>query len=197
MMHFLAVSMEKAEKGKLISSHIASDTDHAKTKAINEFTRKIKNADVYNFIGENLKGSPTEYPRQPSSGRVSAPDTRIHPSGNSTIAEEAGKVKLPGDERSFMVKPVEEAAGSDNLTTWQGETISRKQILDDVNSIFGATIKKDRIGKKGTNGWHNPKTDIIRTRMFGNPRTVMHEVDTLRQASEATERGAGAVEDSK
>lgn len=74
-----------------------------------------------------------------------------------------------------MARPVEEAAGSD-LTTWQGETISRKQILDDVNSIFGATIKKGRVGKKGTNGWYNPKTDIIRTRTFGDPRTVMHEL---------------------
>jgi len=69
----------------------------------------------------------------------------------------------------------EEATGND-LTTWQGETISRKQILDDVNNIFGATIKKGRVGKKGTNGWYNPKTDIIRTRTFGDPRTVMHEL---------------------
>lgn len=175
LLHQIAVSMDKTDKGKIISSSTAMDKPRHRNNAINQLSRDIKNADELIYVGENIRGRQSGYPLQPSSDRGSTPDTQLHPSGNSIVAEETGEVKLPGDERSFMVKPVEEAAGSD-LTTWQGETISRKQILDDVNSIFGATIKKGRVGKKGTNGWYNPKTDIIRTRTFGDPRTVMHEL---------------------
>lgn len=175
LLHQIAVSMDKTDKGKIISSSTAMDKPRHRNNAINQLSRDIKNADELIYVGENIRGRQSGYPLQPSSDRGSTPDTQLHPSGNSIVAEETGKVKLPGDERSFMARPVEEAAGSD-LTTWQGETISRKQILDDVNSIFGATIKKGRVGKKGTNGWYNPKTDIIRTRTFGDPRTVMHEL---------------------
>lgn len=175
LLHQIAVSMDKTDKGKIISSSTAMDKPRHRNNAINQLSRDIKNADELIYVGENIRGRQSGYPLQPSSDRGSTPDTRLHPSGNSIVAEETGKVKLPGDERSFMTRPVEEAAGND-LTTWQGETISRKQILDDVNSIFGATIKKGRVGKKGTNGWYNPKTDIIRTRTFGDPRTVMHEL---------------------
>lgn len=179
MLHQVIVSMDRTDKGKIISSHVASDTVKDKRKALKKFVADTKKADTILYVDQNisdkLKGGPTGYSRPPSGDRGSTLNTQLHPSGNSIVADETGKVKLPGDERSFMVKPVEEAAGSD-LTTWQGETISRKQILDDVNSIFGATIKKGRVGKKGTNGWYNPKTDIIRTRTFGDPRTVMHEL---------------------
>lgn len=175
LLHQIAVSMDKTDKGKIISSSTAMDKPRHRNNAINQLSRDIKNADELIYVGENIRGRQSGYPLQPSSDRVSTLDTQLHPSGNSIVAEEVGKVKLPGDERSFMARPLEEAAGND-LTTWQGETISRKQILDDVNSIFGATIKKGRVGKKGTNGWYNPKTDIIRTRTFGDPRTVMHEL---------------------
>lgn len=175
LLHQIAVSMDKTDKGKIISSSTAMDKPRHRNNAINQLSRDIKNADELIYVGENIRGRQSGYPLQPSSDRGSTPDTQLHPSGNSIVAEETGKVKLPGDERSFMARPVEEASGND-LTTWQGETISRKQILDDVNSIFGATIKKGRVGKKGTNGWYNPKTDIIRTRTFGDPRTVMHEL---------------------
>lgn len=179
MLHQVIVSMDRTDKGKIISSHVASDTVKDKRKALKKFVADTKKADTILYVDQNisdkLKGGPTGYSRPPSGDRGSTLNTQLHPSGNSIVAEEAGKVKLPGDERSFMARPVEEAAGND-LTTWQGETISRKQILDDVNSIFGATIKKGRVGKKGTNGWYNPKTDIIRTRTFGDPRTVMHEL---------------------
>lgn len=175
LLHQIAVSMDKTDKGKIISSSTAMDKPRHRNNAINQLSRDIKNADELIYVGENIRGRQSGYPLQPSSDRGSTPDTQLHPSGNSIVAEETGKVKLPGDERSFMARPVEEAAGND-LTTWQGETISRKQILDDVNSIFGATIKKGRVGKKGTNGWYNPKTDIIRTRTFGDPQTVMHEL---------------------
>lgn len=175
LLHQIAVSMDKTDKGKIISSSTAMDKPRHRNNAINQLSRDIKNADELIYVGENIRGRQSGYPLQPSSDRGSTPDTQLHPSGNFIVAEETGKVKLPGDERSFMARPLEDAAGND-LTTWQGETISRKQILDDVNSIFGATIKKGRVGKKGTNGWYNPKTDIIRTRTFGDPRTVMHEL---------------------
>lgn len=179
MLHQVIVSMDRTDKGKIISSHVASDTVRDKRKALKKFVADTKKADTILYVDQNisdkLKGGPTGYSRPPSGDRGSTLNTQLHPSGNSIVADETGKVKLPGDERSFIAKPVEEAAGSD-LTTWQGETISRKQILDDVNSIFGATIKKGRVGKRGTNGWYNPKTDVIRTRTFGDPRTVMHEL---------------------
>lgn len=175
LLHQIAVSMDKTDRGKIISSSTAMDKPRHRNNAVNQLSRNIKNADELIYVGENIRGRQSGYPLQPSSDRVSTPDTQLHPSGNSIVAEGTEKVKLPGDERSFMAKPVEEAAGSD-LTTWQGETISRKQILDDVNSIFGATIKKGRVGKKGTRGWYNPKTDVIRTRDFGDVRTLMHEV---------------------
>ena len=188
LLHQIAVSMDKTDKGKIISSSTAMDKPRHRNNAINQLSRDIKNADELIYVGENIRGRQSGYPLQPSSDRGSTPDTQLHPSGNSIVAEETGKVKLPGDERSFMTRPVEEAADND-LTTWQGETISRKQILDDVNSIFGATIKKGRVGKKGTNGWYNPKTDIIRTRTFGDPRTVMHELGHYKRFGNAYNKG--------
>lgn len=179
MLHQVIVSMDKADHGKIISSNVAADGPRHRGNAMRRFVYNTKNADSILYVDDSIMGKirarQSGDPLQASGDRVSPRDPSLHPSGNSIVAEETGKVKLPGDERSFMVKPVAEAAGSD-LTTWQGETISRKQILDDVNSIFGATIKKGRVGKKGTNGWYNPKTDIIRTRTFGDPRTVMHEL---------------------
>lgn len=180
MLHQVIVSMDRTDKGKIISSHIASDTVKDKRKALKKFVADTKKADTILYVDQNisdkLKGGPTGYSRPPSGDRGSTLNTQLHPSGNSIVADETGKVKLPGDERSFMVKTMDETTNADRLTTWQGETISRKQILDDVNDIFGATIKKGRVGKKGTRGWYNPKTDVIRTRDFGDVRTLMHEV---------------------
>lgn len=179
MLHQVIVSMDKADHGKIISSNVAADGPRHRGNAMRRFVYNTKNADSILYVDDSIMGKirarQSGDPLQASGDRVSPRDPSLHPSGNSIVADGTGKVKLPGDERSFMVKPVEEAAGSD-LTTWQGETISRKQILDDVNSIFGATIKKGRVGKKGTGGWYNPKTDVIRTRTFGDPRTVMHEL---------------------
>lgn len=146
IMHKVVVSLDAADKGKIITSHVAHDTTQSTGpgKAMRQMVSDIKKADAVLYVSDSLlnkRARLSEYPRPPVSDRVSTPDTRLHPSGNSIVADETGKVKLPGDERSFMARPVEEAAGSD-LTTWQGETISRKQILDDVNSISGLRSRR-------------------------------------------------------
>ena len=81
--------MEDGERGKIITSFVTPDrTSQSSTRAMKRFESVIKNANVISDISDNLRNSLSEYPWLPSSDRVSTPDTRLHPSGNSIIPQE-------------------------------------------------------------------------------------------------------------
>lgn len=68
-----------------------------------------------------------------------------------------------------------------NLTSGYGTQeryVSRKEILKNINDLFGANVKTGRLGKAGrdSSGWYRPHTDVIRTRDFGDIGTATHEL---------------------
>lgn len=85
---------------------------------------------------------------------------------------------MPGDERSFMARPVEEAAGSD-LTTWQGETISRKQILDDVNSISVPLSRRGVSARRALTAGITLKRTLYEQEHSGIPELLCMNLDTM------------------
>lgn len=68
-----------------------------------------------------------------------------------------------------------------NITSGYGTQeryVSRKEILKNINDLFGANVKTGRLGKAGrdSSGWYRPHTDVIRTRDFGDIGTATHEL---------------------
>lgn len=68
-----------------------------------------------------------------------------------------------------------------NLTSGYGTQeryVSRKEILKNINDLFGANVKTGRLGKavRDSSGWYRPHTDVIRTRDFGDIGTATHEL---------------------
>lgn len=55
-------------------------------------------------------------------------------------------------------------------------SVSRREILDAVNTLFNQRVKSGRLGKPGVRGWFNTKTDVIRTGAFGDIPAIMHEL---------------------
>ena len=162
--HKVIVSVDKADKGKIITSFVASDKYHKGQYAFNQLVKDIKKADTIIDIGDNVKASLSEYPRPASSDRVSAPDTRLHPSGNSIIPQEK-EFAMYGDISDLEY----------NNST-QGKPVSRREILDTIKDEFNKTIKHGRVGKKSAGGWFNNQTEAIRTQDFVDPRVITHEL---------------------
>ena len=57
-----------------------------------------------------------------------------------------------------------------------GRSVTRKEIIDAVNTLFNQRIKSGRLGKKGVGGWYNTYTDVIRSGNYGDFRVIMHEL---------------------
>lgn len=57
-----------------------------------------------------------------------------------------------------------------------GRNVTRKEIIDAVNTLFNQRIKSGRLGKKGVGGWYNTKTDVIRSGNYGEIPVIMHEL---------------------
>ena len=57
-----------------------------------------------------------------------------------------------------------------------GRAVSRREIIDSINNLFNQRVKTGRLGTKGTKGWYNPNSDVIRTGAYGDIPTMMHEL---------------------
>ena len=195
--HEVIVSIDNADKGKIISSHVASDKPRNRQNAIKKFISGTKNADDIVYIGDSIrnefnKGVLSEYPRTPTSDRVSTLDTQLHPSSDLNISNGVEKVNRMNDipmaddvQRNIVTDHMRtgrlDTDTQSNLTSGYGTQeryVSRKEILKNINDLFGANVKTGRLGKAGrdSSGWYRPHTDVIRTRDFGDIGTATHEL---------------------
>ena len=177
--HEVIVSLDNADKGKIISSHVASDGAGNKNKAIKKFISDTKKADAIVYVSDSIKnelrGGPSQYRRPPSSDRVSPLDTQLHPSSNLNIADGTKKVK-PDEVQNFSdnsKSPYRYVEGEENLS--MDRSVSRKEIFKAIDENF-KEIRHGRIGKRGVEGFYNTRTDAIRVRNYGDFEAVAHEL---------------------
>lgn len=177
--HEVIVSLDNADKGKIISSHVASDGAGNKNKAIKKFISDTKKADAIVYVSDSIKnelrGGPSQYRRPPSSDRVSPLDTQLHPSSNLNIADGTKKVK-PDEVQNFSdnsKSPYRYVEGEENLS--MDRAVSRKEIFKAIDENF-KEIRHGRIGKRGVEGFYNTRTDAIRVRNYGDFEAVAHEL---------------------
>lgn len=183
MLHKVVVSLgEKNDVGKIITSVIKADNNERKSNARTAFIKEIKKADVIEHISFK-ESRPTEYPRLPSGARDLSTDTSQFPSAHSIIPNEsemnnkAVNISAIDGEKSYMADgaTVGDRLISPNVSVPE-TAVSRKDILAAINDMFGIQAKKGRVGRSGVLGWYNPNTDVIRTREYGNPRVLTHEL---------------------
>ena len=87
MLHQVIVSVDKNEKGKIITSNIAADVMGNKNKALKNLISGINNAKSIFYIRNEIKDGPSGYSRPPSGARGSTLNTQLHPSGNLIIED--------------------------------------------------------------------------------------------------------------
>lgn len=133
---------------------------------------------------EPAEGGVSKYAQQPSELLEHATHEQVHEAmvkafdGNEAMANRYLESK--------GVKPTEplqySAMGKDTPHTGideverLGRSVTRKEIIDAVNTLFNQRIKSGRLGKKGVGGWYNTQTDVIRSGKYSDFRVIMHEL---------------------
>ncbi|MDY3973447.1 MAG: phage tail tip lysozyme [Veillonella caviae] len=177
--HEIIVSLDNADRGKIISSHVAVDGKGNRNKAIKKFISDTKKADAIVYVSDNirneLEGGPSQYRRPPTSDRGSTLDTQLHPSSNLNIADGVEKVKVE-DVQNFSDNsnsPYRYVDGTENLNI--DRAVSRKEIFNIIDENF-KEIRHGRIGKRGVGGFYNRRTDALRVKQYGDFETSAHEL---------------------
>lgn len=138
---------------------------------------------------KTLKVEPTEggvstYAQQPSRLLEHATHEQVHEAivkafdGNEAMANrylESKGVK-PTEPLQYSVKGKDTPHTGVDEVERLGRSVTRKEIIDAVNTLFNQRVKSGRLGKKGVGGWYNPKTDVIRSGDYGDFRVIMHEL---------------------
>ena len=108
MLHQVIVSVDKNEKGKIITSNIAADVMGNKNKALKNLISGINNAKSILYIRNEIKDGPSGYSRPPSGARGSTLNTQLHPSGSSIIEDSrrGGKDVAGGKGRGKCIPPL-------------------------------------------------------------------------------------------
>ena len=108
MLHQVIVSVDKNEKGKIITSNIAADVMGNKNKALKNLISGINNAKSILYIRNEIKDGPSGYSRPPSGARGSTLNTQLHPSGNLIIEDSrrVGKDVAGGEGRGKCIPPL-------------------------------------------------------------------------------------------
>ena len=133
---------------------------------------------------EPAEGGVSTYAQQPSQLLEHATHEQVHEAvvkafdGNEAMANryfESKGVK-PTEPLQYSVRGKETPhAGVDEVQRL-GRNVTRKEIIDAVNTLFNQRIKSGRLGKKGVGGWYNTHTDVIRSGNYGDFRVIMHEL---------------------
>lgn len=138
---------------------------------------------------KTLKAEPTEggvsaYAQQPSQLLEHATHEQVHEAivkafdGNESMANrylESKGVK-PTEPLQYSVRGKETPHTGVDEVERLGRNVTRKEIIDAVNTLFNQRIKSGRLGKKGVGGWYNTFTDVIRSGNYGDFRVIMHEL---------------------
>lgn len=177
--HQVIVSLDEADRGKIISSHVAADMRRKRHNAIKKLISDTKKADAIVYVSDSirneLEGGLSQYHRPPTSDRGSTLDTQLHPSSNLNITDVVEKVK-PNDVQYFSdnpKSPYRYVEGEENLTS--DKPVNRQEIFNAIDENF-KSIRHGRIGRKGVLGFFNTKTDAVRVRNYGDFEAAAHEL---------------------
>lgn len=133
---------------------------------------------------EPAEGGVSKYAQQPSQLLEHATHEQVHEAmvkafdGNEAMANrylESKGVK-PTEPLQYSVKSNETPHTGIDEVGRLGRSVTRKEIIDAVNTLFNQRIKSGRLGKKGVGGWYNTQTDVIRSGKYGDFRVIMHEL---------------------
>lgn len=133
---------------------------------------------------EPAEGGVSAYAQQPSQLLEHATHEQVHEAivkafdGNEAMANrylESKGVK-PTEPLQYSVSGNETPHTGVDEVERLGRNVTRKEIIDAVNTLFNQRIKSGRLGKKGVGGWYNTYTDVIRSGNYGDFRVIMHEL---------------------
>lgn len=133
---------------------------------------------------EPAEGGVSTYAQQPSQLLEHATHEQVHEAvvkafdGNEVMANrylESKGVK-PTEPLQYSVRGKETPHTGVDEVQRLGRNVTRKEIIDAVNTLFNQRIKSGRLGKKGVGGWYNTYTDVIRSGNYGDFRVIMHEL---------------------
>lgn len=163
-------------------------------KLNNEYMERVRTDRAAELIADTqelktLKAEPAEggvstYAQQPSQLLEHATHEQLHEAivkafdGNEAMANrylESKGVK-PTEPLQYSVKGKDTPHTGVDEVERLGRSVTRKEIIDAVNTLFNQRVKSGRLGKKGVGGWYNPKTDVIRSGDYGDFRVIMHEL---------------------
>lgn len=133
---------------------------------------------------EPAEGGVSKYAQQPSQLLEHATHEQVHEAvvkafdGNESMANrylESKGVK-PTEPLQYSVKGKDTPHTGIDEVERLGRSVTRKEIIDAVNTLFNQRVKSGRLGKKGVGGWYNTQTDVIRSGNYGDFRVIMHEL---------------------
>lgn len=133
---------------------------------------------------EPAEGGVSTYAQQPSQLLEYATHEQVHEAvvkafdGNEAMANrylESKGVK-PTELLQYSVNGKETPHTGIDEVERLGRSVTRKEIIGAVNTLFNQRIKSGRLGKKGVGGWYNTQTDVIRSGNYGDFRVIMHEL---------------------
>lgn len=133
---------------------------------------------------EPAEGGVSKYAQQPSQLLEHATHEQVHEAvvkafdGNEAMAKRylESKGVTPTEPLQYSVRGKETPHTGVDEVERLGRSVTRKEIIDAVNTLFNQRVKSGRLGKKGVGGWYNPKTDVIRSGDYGDFRVIMHEL---------------------
>lgn len=134
---------------------------------------------------EPAEGGVSKYAQQPSRLLDNATHKQVHEAvvkafdGNEAMANRylESKGVRPTESLQYSTKGnetphTEQSEGVERM----GRAVSRREIIDSINNLFNQRIKTGRLGTKNAKGWYNPNSDVIRTGVYGDIPTMMHEL---------------------
>jgi hypothetical protein len=163
-------------------------------KLNNEYMERVRTDRAAELIADTqelktLKAEPAEggvskYAQQPSQLLEHATHEQVHEAvvkafdGNEAMANRylESKGVTPTEPLQYNVKGKDTPHTGVDEVERLGRSVTRKEIIDAVNTLFNQRVKSGRLGKKGVGGWYNPKTDVIRSGDYGDFRVIMHEL---------------------
>lgn len=133
---------------------------------------------------EPVEGGVSQYAQQPSQLLEHATHEQVHEAvvkafdGNEAMANRylESKGVTPTEPLQYSVKGKETPHTGVDEVERLGRSVTRKEIIDAVNTLFNQRVKSGRLGKKGVGGWYNTQTDVIRSGKYGDFRVIMHEL---------------------
>lgn len=133
---------------------------------------------------EPAEGGVSKYAQQPSQLLNDATHEQVHEAmvkafdGNEAMANRylESKGVRPTEPLQYSAKGNETPHTGIDEVQRLGRSVTRKEILDAVNSLFNQRVKSGRLGRDNVRGWYNTKTDVIRSGNYGEIPVIMHEL---------------------